>query len=200
MKVLLIVLGVVLVLAGAVQILSMRSQKNIESYPYEVVKTYDDFEIRNYEASLFTSVKLNTTGYEQSSGSGFSILAGYIFGNNDRQEKIAMTSPVAMSLEDTVTMMFMVPKKWSKESLPKPNQSSIEIKEEPAKMVAAISFKGWANDEKINKYKGALIQALDAASIPYTNKYFYLGYNPPYELVNRRNEIIVELEHDISIP
>ena len=31
MKVLLIVLGVVLVLAGAVQILSMRSQKNIES-------------------------------------------------------------------------------------------------------------------------------------------------------------------------
>jgi hypothetical protein len=194
MKVLLIILGVLLVIAGAVQFLSMRSQKNIESYPYEVVKSYDGFEIRKYEASLFTSIKLNSTNYEQSSGSGFSILAGYIFGNNDRQEKIAMTSPVAMSLEDTMSMMFMVPKKWTKESLPKPNQSNIEIIQEPAKLVAAIPFGGWANDEKINRYKSKLITALDAASIKYTNRYFYLGYNPPYDVVNRRNEIIVELE------
>lgn len=194
MKVLLIILGVVLVAAGAVQILSMRSQKNIESYPYEVYKSYDEFELRKYEASLFSSVKLNTSGYEQSSGSGFSILAGYIFGNNDRQEKIAMTSPVAMSLEDTVTMMFMIPKEWSIESLPKPNQSRIEIIEEPAKLVAAISFKGWANDDKIEKYKKELTAALDSESINYSNKFYYLGYNPPYEVFNRRNEIIVELE------
>ena len=60
-----------------------------------------------------------------------------------------MTSPVTMTLEDSMTMMFMVPKELKKEMLPKPNQSLIEFKEEPAKTVAAINFNGWANDKKM---------------------------------------------------
>ena len=40
-----------------------------------------------------------------------------------------------------------------KETLPKPSQSQIEFRKEPAKRVAAISFGGWANDEKLEKYK-----------------------------------------------
>jgi hypothetical protein len=42
----------------------------------------------------------------------------------------------------------MVPRKFNKEMLPKPNQSDIEFKEEPAKTVAAIRFSGWSNDAK----------------------------------------------------
>ena len=57
-----------------------------------------------------------------------------------------------MTLEDSMTMMFMVPKDLKKEMLPKPNQSKIEFKQEPAKTVAAISFSGWANDKKIEKF------------------------------------------------
>ena len=158
MKALLIILGSIVLIFGVVQILSIRSQNNIETYPFTLVKTYDQFEIRQYEASLFTTVKLNTQGYEESSGKGFSVLAGYIFGNNDRNEKIAMTSPVAMSLEDSVTMMFMVPSALSKETLPKPGQSEIEFLEEPAKTVAAIRFKGWANDDKIKKYREEMMK------------------------------------------
>ena len=127
----------------------MYGQRNIERYAYVVKKKYKRFEIRSYESTLFTSVKLSTKGYKNSSSKGFSILAGYIFGNNERNEKIAMTSPVSMSLEDSMTMMFMVPKKFNKDKLPKPNQSGIEFKEEPAKTVAEISFSGWANDTKI---------------------------------------------------
>lgn len=200
MKALLIILGSIVLIFGVVQILSMRSQNNIETYPFTLVKTYDQFEIRQYEASLFTTVKLNTQGYEESSGRGFSILAGYIFGNNDRNEKIAMTSPVAMSLEDSVTMMFMVPSALSKETLPKPGQSEIEFLEEPAKTVAAIRFKGWANDDKIKKYREELTAALDLEGIDHTNRFYYLGYNPPYEVVNRKNEIIVELKAEETAP
>lgn len=194
MKILFIILGVLLVGFIAVQIFGLSTQRGIETYPYTVVKKYVNFEVRNYEATLFTSVKLSTSGYEESSSRGFSILAGYIFGDNDRNEKIAMTSPVAMSLEDSMTMMFMVPKEFNREDLPKPGQSKIEFTEEPAKTVAAIQFSGWANDEKIEKYKHALIKALDAEGLTYTNRYFFLGYNAPYEMVNRRNEVIVELE------
>jgi len=176
----------------------MNGQKNIETYPYVIDKKYDSFEIRSYEATLFTTVQLTTKEYKNASRKGFSILAGYIFGGNDRNEKIAMTSPVSMSLEDSMTMMFMVPKKLDKASLPQPNQSQIEFREEPAKKVAAITFGGWANDEKIEKYKEKLIAALDAEGIAYTNRFYLLGYNPPYEVFNRKNEIIVELQSEAA--
>jgi len=194
MKIILIILSAIVLVFIAIQLYATNGQESIESYPYTVMKKYDTFEIRSYEASLFTSVKLSTKGYEESSSKGFSILAGYIFGGNDRNEKIAMTSPVAMSLEDSMTMMFMVPKKFKKENLPQPGNSEIQFREEPAKTVAAISFGGWANDEKIELYKEQLKEALDAEGIQYTSRFFFLGYNPPYDIVNRKNDIIVELE------
>ncbi len=184
----------ILVLFIIVQLFALSSQRNIETYSYRVIKKYDLFEIRSYEATLFTSVQLSGNSYKAASGKGFSILAGYIFGGNNRKEKIAMTSPVAMSLEDSMTMMFMVPKKFNKATLPQPNQSQIEFWEEPAKTVAAITFGGWATDEKIEAYKQKLITALAAAGIKHTNRFSLLGYNAPYEVLNRKNEVIVELD------
>ena len=193
MKILLIILGVILAIIVIVQVFAFSGRKNIESYSYQVVKKYKYFEIRNYEASLFTTVKLSSKGYKDTSRKGFSILAGYIFGDNDKNKKIAMTSPVAMSLEDSATMMFMVPREFDKKTLPKPNQSQIKFVEEPAKKIAAISFIGWANDEKIAKYQKKLKLILETENISYTNQFYFFGYNPPYEIFNRKNEVIVEL-------
>jgi len=194
MKTVLIIVGVILLAFIAVQVFAWNGQRNIETYPYVVNKKYDAFEIRTYEESLFTSVQLTSNKYKDVSGEGFSILAGYIFGGNDTGEKIAMTSPVAMSLEDSTTMMFLVPKKYKLETLPQPNQSQIEFRKESAKTIAAISFGGWANDDKIETYKQKLKSALDAENIPYSNRFSFFGYNPPYEVFNRKNEIIVELK------
>ena len=194
MQILLILLGVILIAFVVIQLFAFNSQRNIETYTYVVDKKYDTFEIRSYEATLFTSVKLSTKGYKNSSSKGFSILAGYIFGNNERNEKISMTSPVTMTLEYSMTMMFMVPKELKKEMLPKPNQSLIKFKDEPAKKVAAIKFSGWANDKKIEKYKQELKSALDSEGIPYSDRFYFLGYNAPYEVFNRKNEVIVELQ------
>ena len=193
MKTVIISLAVIVIAFTFVQLNFSRDQRNIETYPYVVTKKYDRFEIRRYEATLFTSVKLSTKGYKKSSSKGFSILAGYIFGANERNEKIAMTTPVSMSLDDSMTMMFMVPKKFHKDMLPKPNQPVIEFKEEPAKLLAAITFKGWANDTKIEKYKQELKAALDSEGIAYSNQFYFFGYNAPYEVFNRKNEVLVEL-------
>jgi hypothetical protein len=193
MKILLIILGVILAIIVIVQVFAFSGRKNIESYSYQVVKKYKYFEIRNYEASLFTTVKLSSKGYKDTSRKGFSILAGYIFGDNDKNKKIAMTSPVAISLEDSATMMFMVPREFDKKTLPKPNQPQINFVEEPAKKIAAISFTGWANDEKILKYQKKLKLILETENISYTNQFYFFGYNPPYEIFNRKNEVIVEL-------
>jgi hypothetical protein len=194
MKIVTIILVVILIAFAFVKLYFILAQRNIETYPYTVKKKYNRFEIRNYEATLFTSVKLSTKGYKNSSGQGFSILARYIFGNNERNEKISMTSPVSISLEDSMTMMFMVPKKLNKDMLPKPNQSGIEFREEPAKTVAAIRFSGWANETKIEKYKQNLKAALDAEGIKYSNQFYFFGYNAPFEVFNRKNEVLVELQ------
>ena len=196
MKIVIIILVVILIAFTFVQLFFIRAQRNIETYPYIVKKKYDRFEIRSYETTLFTSVKLSTKGYKNSASKGFSVLAGYIFGNNERNEKISMTTPVSMSLEDSMTMMFMVPKKFKKDMLPKPNQTGIEFKQEPAKTLAAIRFSGWPNETKIEKYKQNLKAALDAEGIKYTNQFYLFGYNAPYEVFNRKNEVIVELQEN----
>ena len=195
MKIVLILVGVLLSAFVVIQLFAFKSSNKIETYPYVVNKKYKAFEIRTYDAALFTTVKLSSNKYKTESSRGFSILAGYIFGKNEKSQKIAMTSPVSMSLEDSMTMMFMVPKKFNKESLPEPKNSQIEFKQEPKKTVAAIRFGGWANDKKIEKNKQKLIMALKSEGILYTNKFFFLGYNPPYEVFNRRNEIIVVLKN-----
>ena len=194
-KILLILIFVLLLGFVAVQLFALKSQYAIETHKYHVENKFDDIEIRTYQKALFSTTKLPTNNFEEASSKGFSILAGYIFGANDRNEKIAMTSPVTMSLQDSSYMLFMIPEKFKKEDLPTPNNSKIKFQELPEKMVAAITFGGWANEKKIEKYKLKLISALNKKGFPHTNQFLFLGYNAPYEVFNRKNEIVVELRN-----
>jgi len=194
MKIILSIFGIILMLFVISQLFFLNSQRNIETYAFTIIDSYETIEIRQYEASLFTSVQMPSNNYRKTSSKGFSVLAGYIFGGNDKEEKIAMTSPVAMSLKDSTTMLFLVPKKYTRDNLPVPNDSSIEFKDVPEKKVAAISFGGWANDSKIASFKKKLIDVLNSKGIKYTDNFYFLGYNAPMEVFNRKNEIIVELE------
>jgi hypothetical protein len=192
MKIAIIIISILLLIV-IVQIYLSRSTKLTEQHNYKVIKKFDKFEIRKYDAALFSSVKLNNKGYKESSSEGFRILAGYIFGDNDAKEKIAMTSPVVMELGDSSKMMFMVPKNYNLKNLPNPNNSKIVFEKEEVKIIAAIRFDGWADDEKIEKYKTILMNELASEKLNFINKFSFLGYNPPYEVMNRRNEIVVEL-------
>jgi hypothetical protein len=166
-----------------------------ESHAYEVIKVYDQIEIRKYQPALFSGVKLASKSYKETSSMGFRVLAGYIFGNNNRNQKIAMTTPVVMQLGDSTEMFFKVPDGYTMDELPKPADSAIVFEKQPEKIMAAIRFSGWANDEKIEHYTSILKAALTKENITHTGRFRFLGYNPPYELVNRRNEVAVELLH-----
>lgn len=176
------------------QIISSRSTKNTESHAYTVIKDHGDFEVRRYEPAVFSYVVMKPGNYKQISSSGFRKLVGYIFGGNDKKQKIAMTSPVSMTMDDTVTMKFMVPKDLDLKDLPKPNDSSIQFEQEEAKTVAAIRFGGWANDSIIETKKKELKTLVEQNGLRITGKFSFLGYNPPYEVFNRRNEVVVDVE------
>ena len=92
-----------------------------------------------------------------------------------------------------MTMMFMVPNEYKKEDLPTPNLSDIEFKEEPSKQVAVVTFGGWASDATIKENQKRLIDSLKEKGIHHNGKFYFLGYNPPFEILNRKNEIMVEL-------
>jgi len=169
------------------------SVSKIEQHKYSVIKEYDDFEIRKYESALFSSVVMKDTSYDQTSSSGFRVLAGYIFGGNETGEKIAMTSPVSMELGDSTKMSFMVPSNYTEKDLPKPKNGRIFFERKGGAIMAAFRFGGWANDQRIAKYKKQLSEALEKQGIQHTGKFSYLGYNPPYALIARRNEVVVEL-------
>ncbi len=167
--------------------------KNNETYQYKVLKKYNNFEVRKYQPAIFSSVELDSGNYKSVSSKGFNILAGYIFGDNKQDEKIAMTTPVTMDLEDTMTMRFLVPSKYAKEDLPQPNNKSIEFEEMPERIVAVIRFSGYADDQKIEKHRKELAKALEQQGLEHTDGCTFMGYNAPFDPINRRNEVMVEL-------
>lgn len=195
MKILLIALISLIALVAGAQLYMHTMSGKIEHYPYTVLKEFDDFEVRQYEAALFSTVQLNGSTYEESSGKGFRQLADYIFGDNEQGQKIAMTSPMAMEIDSTTKMMFMVPSNYVESSLPKPNNKNIQFERREAKTMAAIRFGGWANDKKIEEHEQKLALALQIENITIKGKFMYFGYNPPYEIINRRNEVVVEVEY-----
>ncbi len=177
----------------AIQFISMRATNKTEGHAYSVLKEFDEFEIRKYEPAMFSYTVMKSDSYKSTSSKGFRALAGYIFGGNDKSQKIAMTSPVTMTMSDSITMKFKIPDGMEMEDLPKPTDDNVRFITEPEKTVAAIRFGGTSNDEKIEKYTQKLKDLLEKEGIEYTGDFSYLGYNPPFEVLNRRNEIVVEV-------
>lgn len=194
MKTTIIVTLILALLLILFQAFVLKSTKDVETLKYQVLQKYDEFEIRKYSAYSYSYVKMNSNSYKETSSKGFRALAGYIFGGNDRNEKIAMTSPVAMNISDTTTMMFMLPSEVDIEKVPIPKNEDIKFNVQKERTVAAITFGGWANDEKIALYTEQLKKLLKENNIEHDGNFSYLGYNPPFEVVNRRNEIIVGIE------
>mgnify|MGYP001005820516 CR=1 FL=1 len=193
MKILIIILVLVLCIFGA-QYAVNKSTNKTESYKYNTLSTNDGIEIRQYEDALFTSVTMNNSSYGQSSSAGFRVLAGYIFGDNAKNEKIAMTSPVIMEMDSLVTMRFMVPSSYSTKDLPEPTSKSIKIDRIEGKKYAVIKFAGWSSDQRIKEFSDILRDKLVKQQLSFIDKVIYLGYNPPYQLTNRKNEIMFELD------
>jgi hypothetical protein len=168
-----------------------------DSQPYKVIKVEKDFEIRFYPSATMASITSTSKTYKQLGSSGFRKLAGYIFGGNEANTKIAMTAPVYMDINDSAsTMSFVMPVGYNPNNLPKPNDSDVAIHTTEDKYVAAITFGGYADDEKIKEYTQKLETALKASSIPYFGRFLFLGYNAPYQFFGRKNEIIVSVVWD----
>jgi len=105
-----------------------------------------------------------------------------------------MTAPVHMDINDSAsTMSFVMPYAYHIDNLPKPNDSGVKFETTKDEYVAAIQFGGFATNDNIKEHTEILREALNNHQLSYYGNFRFLGYNPPYQLFSRRNEIIVSV-------
>ena len=163
----------------------------IEEPQYEVITAWEEYsiELRSYAPRL-----LAVTTMTEGQNNGFRVLAGYIFGGNNNDQKIAMTAPVQRSMDDSAEMAFVMPAEYSLADLPTPEDDRVSFREAPGYTAAVIQFNGWADMEKAEANWQVLQAFLTERDITITGEPSLNQYNPPWTLpFMRRNEIIVPI-------
>ena len=161
----------------------------IEEPAYTVERAWESeqIEIRRYAPRVMA-----VTTMQGNDDDGFRVLAGYIFGGNSTEQKIAMTAPVQQSMAGEAEMAFMMPAEYALEDLPTPDDERVAFETAPAYTAAVIRFSGWASADKADEHWQQLRQFLIAEQIDITGEPTLNQYNPPWTLpFLRRNEIIV---------
>jgi hypothetical protein len=112
----------------------------------------------------------------------FRLLADYIFGNNTTKTGIAMTAPVSESASVPIAMTapvmeqsgkdgmrkvtFSMPSKYTLDSIPKPNNPLVTLREIPAQRVAVKVFGWYAWDARVIAMESRLLSDLKRESSP----------------------------------
>ena len=195
MKTLIVVVAIAFFIVVIFQSFTLMSANRTEEQKYTVILKEKDFEIRFYPSATVATIKSNAKTYKDLSGPGFRKLAGYIFGGNETNTSISMTSPVHMDINNSgSSMSFVMPSAYNEKNLPKPNDPDVLIQKTPDEYVAVIRFGGFASDKDLIFYSEKLYDILEERNITPSGHARFLGYNPPYQLVDRRNEIIIPVD------
>jgi len=182
----------------------------IEKPKYTLLEKEGKFEIRQYQSYLIaeTTVEAN---FNDAGNVAFRRLFNYISGKNKTNKSISMTAPVNQSTSsEKITMTapvnqqqsgekysvsFVMPSKYSLETLPEPVDPEVTIKEIPAHKVAAIRYSGTWSQKRYEAKKASLEEFIRRKELVPTAEPIFARYNPPFELwFLRRNEVIIPVK------
>ena len=181
----------------------------IEEPDYKILRQVGEIELRHY--ALYVVAEVVLTGSAKDTGNqGFRILAGYIFGKNKGEQRLAMTAPVVqaaapvkLDMTAPVTqsrragayvVQFVLPKGTTLATAPQALDPRIVLREEPARQVAVIRYSGFWSDDNYNAHLAKLRQTLESAGLAWIGEPVYSRYNPPFTpWFLRRNEIWLQL-------
>jgi SOUL heme-binding protein len=185
---------------------------NVEQPKYTLVIQDGAIEVRDYSALVVAEV---TRRGDRNTAvrAGFGPLAGYIFARNRGGESVSMTAPVlqerqtiAMTAPVTQTpagsgsatsadqgwlIRFVMPAKYTLETLPKAAGDDVRLLQVPPARRAAIRFSGVATDGLIASNEAALRDWLAARGTRIVGAPTYAYYNDPFTPGPlRRNEVM----------
>lgn len=211
MKPLLIVTITCVILIIIWIVVSYRVDTSLSEPSYVVVEKKDSYEIRRYDPYLIATVVVDGDSYRDRTNKAFGLLANYIFGGNSTKTSIEMTTPVqtktdSVKIEMTtpvvteqngsqLTMSFVLPERFTLENVPKPLIPEITLTQKPVTITATKGFSGLAGEEKSNKQKETLMDAIAQNNLEPTSAPQILQYNQPWIFPwARRNEVSVEIK------
>lgn len=207
-----VVAGVIVaVLLGAWTAVGYRDTKGIETPKYTIERKAKGFEVRHYAPQIRAEVLMDGD-YRESLYGGFRYLADYIFGNNTTQSDIAMTAPVlseqsakiAMTapvlqqrqgVAGTYVIAFIMPSEYTLDTLPKPRNDKVKLREIPERRYAVYRFGGYATKGRVKRLAARLDAALAREGLTAKGAPAVAQYNPPWTPpYMRRNEILIPIE------
>jgi hypothetical protein len=172
----------------------------VEEPKYDVLLTEGSFEVRKYAPQLIAETVVNGD-MDEASNKGFRLIADFIFGNNQApnvatSEKIAMTAPVTVEPQTAAQwrVNFVMPSRYTLETIPKPKNNAVSLKEIPPKTFVVLKYSGFNSESKVQAKtqeakEWALQKNFKIIGIPQLSR-----YDPPWTLpMFRRNEIMVEV-------
>ena len=176
---------------------------------YTVTERMDHGEIRQYPPFLVALTQPSIDG-DDGLREGFRTLAGYIFGGNKPQEKLAMTAPViqqnntgeslpmtapVLTGSQEMMMAFVMPAGRTKEDLPVPNSSNVQLEEVDWGAVAAITFAGRGKQHRFVEHEKRLRALIEQHGRKARAPALYAQYNSPTAFPPlRRNEVLIPLQ------
>lgn len=185
-----------------------------EEPAYTVTEESAPFELRTYQPRIVAEVVVSGS-MDEASSMGFRLLANYIFGNNTaggggsekiemtapvgmepRSEKISMTAPVSMQENDgRWRVSFVMPSHYTLETLPRPNNAAVTIRQIPETRYAVIRFSGLTGADKVAQKTADLNEWVAGKSLQPVGAPELARYNPPWTLpFLRRNEVMLEVQ------
>ena len=166
---------------------------NVEHPKYTLVERSGAIEIRDYAPMIVAETEV-TGERREAITKGFRLIADYIFGNNTAAQKVPMTAPVTQQGDgNTWRVRFIMPSKYTMETLPKPNNPAVVLKEIPGKRFAVIRFSGMGGKDSLDRHTKELEEFISAKKLTPLSPPTYAFYNPPWTLpFLRRNEVMVE--------
>ena len=181
----------------------------IQEPDFEVIKKFDNIELRQYAPYVVAEVVLNATA-DEAGNQAFPILAGYIFGKNKGEKKLAMTAPVTqtaapvrLDMTAPVTqaavaggmlVQFVLPKGVTLATAPEPIDPRVNLRLVPAATWAVIRYSGTWSQANYQEHLHQLKTALETAGVATQGEPVLARYNPPFTpWFMRRNEIWLAL-------
>ena len=182
----------------------------IEKPKYTVLEKEGKFEIRQYQSYLIAETMVEAD-FKDASNVAFRRLFNYISGNNktkaaismtapvnqrESSEKISMTAPVNQQQSgEKYSVSFVMPSKYSLETLPEPLDPTITVKEIPAYKAAAIRYSGIWSKKRYESKRASLEDFLKRKELVAKEEPVFARYNAPFELwFLRRNEVIIPVK------
>ena len=172
---------------------SSKLLRKYENNHYQVIEKLDEIEIRKYKDLLYTSY---TPKNKQDRNNSFRNVADFIFGNNNKNEEISMTTPVVIKSYNNNEMAFIMPEEYTLENIPKPNNNNLNTYIEKGSIKACISYSGYTTKNIENKKTKKLTEILKKYNIEHNNDFELLVYNSPWDVINRKNEIVVSIKYE----